>query len=235
MEATLDSVACQSARGSVEYIVVDGGSGDGTRELLASAAAQGTVDKWVSEADGGIYPAMNRGLELATGQWVWFLNAGDCLLDQHTVQSVLNAIAASPEAGVVYGETLVVDAEGRELGGRRLRAPERLTAWSLLGGMRVCHQAFVARRERAPKYDTQYHWSADYDWVLRIVEQGAPSQRVPTLVRYLDGGATKRHIPEGLRERFRIMTQHFGLLPAIGANLVLGVRFLLWRLTHKWY
>lgn len=232
LRATLASVAEQTARDEFEYVVIDGASDDGSIELIG----EGQVDVLVSEPDEGIYHAMNKGLERCAGEWVWFLNAGDAFATPHTARRVLDAIDANPGADIIYADVTLVDKDRQPLGPRRLTTPDKLTPRAYLGGMRVSHQAFIARRSLAPRYDTQYRWAADFQWCLSIVEQARRCQRLRrTVVLYLDGGATKSHIPAGLLERLRIQTRHFGLLPALAANVVLGARFALFRLTHNYF
>lgn len=85
---TFKSVAMQSCR-DFEYIVVDGASTDGSMELIREYAANGCITKWVSESDGGIYDAMNKGIAMATGEYMLFLNSGDSFYDPCSVESVL--------------------------------------------------------------------------------------------------------------------------------------------------
>ena len=89
---------------------------------------------------------MNKGLQKATGDYVWVINAGDTLCSSDTVQSVVSKLQkrkALPD--IIYGETNIVDEERRSLGLRRLRAPQ-----SFRMGMLVCHQSFIPKREIAP-------------------------------------------------------------------------------------
>ena len=124
VEQTLLNVLSQSYP-NIEYIVIDGGSTDGTVDIIRRY--ESGLAYWVSEPDKGIYDAMNKGLQKATGDYVSFINAGDTLCSSDTVQSVVSKLQkrkALPD--IIYGETNIVDEERRSLGLRRLRAPRKL-------------------------------------------------------------------------------------------------------------
>ena len=137
---------------------------------------------------------------------------------------------------MIYADTILVDSEGKNLGPRHLSAPERLTRGSLAGGMRVCHQAFMVRKDLAPDYDTRYRLSADYDWMVRCVELSSP-ERAANLrcvaIAYLTDGLTDRNMAASLKERFRIMKTHYGLLPTLLRHVGFASRFMLRRLRKR--
>jgi glycosyltransferase involved in cell wall biosynthesis len=228
LQRTLDSVRSQTFR-DFEHLIIDGASTDGTLDLLAGYDA--TV---VSEPDRGIYDAMNKGLRMAKGDYVVFMNAGDTFHDAQTLQRVAAAIIKNrkslPLPAVLYGDTDIVDAEGRFLRPRHLSAPRRLTWRSFQSGMLVCHQAFYALTAiaRQTPYDLQYRHSADVDWCIRVMKeaerQRLPLVRVPGVVAdFLDGGDSTRNHCASLRERFQVMRRHYGLLTTLAMHL----RFLL--------
>lgn len=221
IERTIASVEKQDYR-SIEYIIVDGGSTDGTMQIVGRHMS--SINRCVSEPDNGIYDAMNKGLKLATGIYVWFLNSGDELNEPDTVSKVM---ASARGADVYYGDTVITLMDGSVVGGRRLTPPEELTSESFRDGMLVCHQAFVARRSICEPYDTKYRFSADFDWCLRILEKAKTVVNThETIVRFLDGGVTKSHIVEGLRERFDIMRHHYGTASTVARHIPIGLRFL---------
>ena len=175
---------------------------------------------------------MNKGLELATGKYLLFLNAGDRF---HTPDT-LAQIAAVAEKGdklpaVIYGDTHIVDAAGNFLHRRRLSPPPRLTWRSFQSGMLVCHQAFFARRDIAQKtpYDLHFRFSADFDWCIRVM-RAAHRRKLPlanaglVVADYLNEGNTTRHHKASLRERFRIMEKYYGLMPTLAYHLWFLVR-----------
>ena len=134
----------------IEYILIDGASTDGTLEIITAMHPELHA---CCEPDKGLYDAMNKGLHKATGDYVWFLNAGDTLPTADTIYRMVKRLdkrGIYPD--VLYGETNLVDADGRSLGARRLKAP-KLTWKSFRMGMLVCHQSFLVKRELAPDYD----------------------------------------------------------------------------------
>ena len=231
LERTLESVAVQSFEDK-EHIIVDGASSDGTIEMI-DAYRMRTKDYSVltiSERDKGLYDAMNKGLEMAHGDFVVFLNAGDCLHDADVLKSLEARVeSAESEVGVIYGDTDLVDIDQKRIGPRRLSPPERLTWKSFRRGMLVCHQSFYARRELCPKYDLRYRFSADVDWCIRVMK--ASEARGMSLIYinkvltdYLDEGMTTKNHKASLLERFDVMKRHYGLATTIAMHVWFAVR-----------
>lgn len=229
LEDTIQSVIAQTYR-NVEYIIVDGNSQDNTQEIIRKYQAH--IHQWVSEPDNGLYDAMNKGIKLATGDFLCFLNAGDKLHDGDTLQLMAHSINNVKELpDVLYGETAIVDEQGQLLRMRRLSAPEQLNWKSFREGMLVCHQAFFARRELATTtpYDLQYRFSADFDWCIRIMKQAKDIHNTRlVLVDYLNEGMTTRNHKASLKERFRIMCKHYGT----ATSILLHIHFL-FRLLYR--
>ena len=229
LPATLCSVKEQTFT-NYEYIVVDGASRDNTVALVK--ASQLPV-RMVSESDKGLYDAMNKGLKMATGEYLIFLNAGDSFHAPDALQRVAEAIGDN-RPGVVYGETAIVDADRNFLMMRRLQAPEKLTWRSFSNGMLVCHQAFIARRDIAPMYDLQYRYSADVDWCIRCMKQTDELLNTHlTLIDYLNEGETTRHHRASLKERFAVMCHHYGTLPTVLRHIGFALRYAIARIQGK--
>lgn len=230
LEDTIQSIITQTYK-NVEYILIDGASTDNTMRIIERYRDH--IHTVVSEPDQGLYDAMNKGLSLATGDYVCFLNAGDCLHEDDTLLGMVHSVAASHEAlcppDVLYGDTALVDSEGHFLRMRRLTPPEHLTWKSFRHGMLVCHQAFFARRAIAPHYDLRYRFSADFDWCIRVMKQARYLHNTHlTLVDYLDEGLTTRNHRASLIERFYIMCRHYGTVPTVMRHLWFALR----TLTH---
>lgn len=221
---TLESISAQTYE-HIEYIVIDGASKDNTLQLVTELAPQAHV---YSEPDNGIYDAMNKGLGIATGDYVWFMNAGDALPNNHTVSDVVMRIRGHeilPD--VIYGDCELIDDQGVSQGLRRLRPPHELSWRSFVGGMLVCHQSFVARRELCPQYDMRYRFSSDVDWCIRVMKMSRHYLRLDEpLSLYLMEGTTTANHRRSLLERFAVMRRHYGLIPTIFAHIgfVLGIR-----------
>lgn len=213
LEDTIQSIVTQTYK-NVEYILVDGGSTDGTLDIINKYRAH--IHTVVSEPDKGLYDAMNKGIRLATGDYLCFLNAGDGLHEDDTLQLMVHSISGTALPDVLYGETDIVDAEGHFVCKRRLSAPERLTWKSFKKGMLVCHQAFFARRDLVEPYDLSYRFSADFDWCIRIMKKAKVLHNTHlTLIDYLNEGMTTRNHKASLKERFRIMAKHYGWVSTV--------------------
>ena len=217
IERTLESVA-QQTYPDVEHLIIDGASRDRTLEI-AKRYPHAIV---YSEPDHGLYDAMNKGLKRATGDYLCFLNAGDKLHSKETLAHIAQTQenVTSPAIAVLYGDTHIVDNEGDFIRNRRLTPPEHLTWKSFKQGMLVCHQAFYINRQIALPYDTTYRFSADFDWCIRCMKEGEKLGMQNLYIQepiadYLSEGMTTANQKASLKERFRIMTKHYGLLSTI--------------------
>jgi len=239
LQRTLDSVAGQTYP-DMEHLIIDGASKDGTLEQIKDYELR-TKDyevKVISEPDRGIYDAMNKGLQKATGDYIIYMNAGDMFHETTTLEKVAGALQKSPlPPAVIYGDTNIVDNEGRFLRKRHLSAPEHLSWRSFKQGMLVCHQAFYARLDiaRTIHYDLQYRHSADVDWCIRVMKE-AERQHLPmvnvhaVVADFLDGGDSKQNHRASLKERFAVMRQHYGLLTTLAMHAWFPFRALLKKL-----
>ena len=217
LERTLQSVA-QQTYPHIEHLIIDGASTDKTLEI-AHRYSHAILH---SEPDHGLYDAMNKGLRLATGDFLCFLNAGDTLHNNETLAHI--AAAATPTTAVLYGDTHIVDTDRHFLRNRRLTPPEHLTWRSFKEGMLVCHQAFYINRQIALPYDLQYRFSADFDWCIRCMKEGEQHGMTNRYVKepladYLAEGMTTANHKASLCERFRIMAKHYGRLTAITQHI----------------
>lgn len=214
IEPTLRSIMAQTY-GNIEFLLIDGASKDNTVDVVRLSGI--AVAHLVSEPDNGLYDAMNKGIEAATGDYLCFLNAGDAFHTPDTLERVVAAIAGETELpDVLYGETAEVDDEHRFVRMRRLQAPEQLTWRSFKQGMMVCHQAFYARRTIVPMYDLKYRYSADVDWCIKVMKQSKKMLNVHlTVVDYLQNGLSLQNHRASLIERFKVMSSHYGLFSTV--------------------
>jgi len=223
LRRTLDSVLCQDYP-HIRHLIVDGASTDATLAIVedyisrSNAAENGHEVLVTSEPDNGIYDAMNKGLRSATGDYVCFLNAGDFLPSDDTASYIAGSVGDLLPA-VLYGDTDIVDNEGKFLQHRRLAPPDNLTWKSFRQGMLVCHQAFYARVDFAVQnpYDIAFRYSADVDWCIRIMRQAA-DENVPLMnlhrvvACYTKEGQTTKNHKASLRERYLVMQRHYGVV-----------------------
>jgi glycosyltransferase involved in cell wall biosynthesis len=213
IENTVQSVIAQTYP-HIEAIIIDGASTDETLSIIEKYRTH--IHTLISEPDKGLYDAMNKGIACASGDYLCFLNAGDSFHTDETLQQVVQSFTGPCLPDVVYGETVLVDKDRHFLRMRRLSAPEKLTWKSFKQGMVVCHQAFFVKRLLAEPYDLQYCFSADFDWCIRIMKKARLLHNTClTLVDYLEEGTTTQNRKASLKERFCIMTKHYGLMSTV--------------------
>lgn len=221
LERTIRSIAGQENATlgvDYEYLVIDGASTDNTLALIQQHKSN--VSHWLSAPDRGLYDAMNKGLQLASGDYVWFMNAGDELHDAHVLARLLGQVrSSSPPADVYYSDALFVREDGSPVGLRSQVTPHVLPGtlhWPDMAlGMKVSHQAFVVRRAIAPMYPIN-NLSADLDWEIRCLKAAQRTQHLPfILCRYLVGGLSKQKHRQSLIDRFQVLTWHFGFWPTV--------------------
>lgn len=216
---TIESIVGQTYK-RIEYIIVDGKSTDNTLDVIARYEG---IDRIISEPDTGLYDAMNKGLKAAKGDYLWFLNSGDQIFSSDTIEKVVAQLNGIPD--IIYGGTMIIDEDQNEVGDRRLKPPDPMTWKSFRQGMVVCHQSIIVKRDIAPEYNLEYRLSADIDWAIRATKNAEQIHNSKqTLSRFLEGGMTRHNIKAGLKERFRIMTKYYGLVPTLLRHVIFGIR-----------
>ncbi len=229
LEGTIQSIR-KPYHQDIEYLVIDGGSQDGTLDVIHNN--DDLIDLWVSDRDKGLYDAMNKGLNLATGRFVWFLNAGDQIASDEILKKILNAL--NDEIDLVYGEIMIVGEHREPLGTRSelstQKLPTKLSWKSYRYGMRVSHQAFIVRKSIAPQYKLN-NLSADIDWCIECLKNSRKNLLVPGIfVTYLAGGVSKKKWNQSIHDRYQILKKHFGVIPNILAHIFIVIRAFLHKI-----
>lgn len=234
LQRTLDSVLKQTYC-NIEHLIIDGVSKDKTLAMAKTYKHKSDVGENAhdiiisSEPDKGLYDAMNKGIDRATGDYIIFLNAGDVFPSDDTLEFVEGCVGEGETLpGVLYGDTDIVNDEGHFLRHRRLTPPKKLSWRSFKWGMLVCHQSFYARADIAKQvhYDLGYRYSADVDWCIRIMKE-SEKQHLPlrnvnaVITNYLDGGMSIQNHKASLKERFLVMRRHYGIVTTL--------------LVHAWF
>lgn len=200
IERTIKSVINQQI-GDVEYIVIDGGSTDGTLDIIKKYNNE--IAYWISELDQGLYDAMNKGIKKATGEWIAFMNADDWYEPSAFVK--FRAIAEKASSDIIYGKVNKFENGKKEgyVGIAQNTNPEEVH-----GGNIYCHQGLFIKRklfEEIGLYDCKYKVLADYDWILKAHNRGIVPEFVDFCVaNFTMGGISSS--PKALHEN-RILIQ----------------------------
>ena len=164
---TITSVNNQTAREFIEYIIVDGQSTDSTIQIIKDN--EHLIDNWISEKDTGIYDAMNKGLNLATGEWVGFLHADDLFFDNTIIETIISQVNNS-EYNCLYGNLNYVREEYPHQTVRYWKS-QKFTKKLLKRGWMPPHPTVYLRKDHIDKlglFNTNYKIAADYDYMLRV-------------------------------------------------------------------
>lgn len=232
LKKTIASIRSQTYP-NIEYLVIDGKSSDGTLDVIKKYAEQKIISRWVSEPDNGLYDAMNKGIEMASGDYLWFINAGDEIFSKETLSSVFSN--TSQQSDIYYGDAMIIDQQGNDIGLRRLSPPKNLTWKNLQWGMVVSHQSFIVSKNCVVRYhDEKYPHSADIDWMIRCLKNAKNIHNTQlVLSKFQDGGQSKRTIKISLKERFKIMVENYGLVRTLFNHFILGIHFLVYVVKNR--
>lgn len=198
IERTLESVTRQTY-GDIEYIVIDGGSTDGTVDVIKRYGEK--IAFWTSERDKGIYDGMNKGLAKCTGDYVIFCNAGDRFAAEDTLAKLANAAEKEDLPDLVYGDG-ASEINGR-LMVRTAHGPKFMPF-----GMPACHESMLYKRSLIEKlnlrYDTSYRIAADYKFTYQFVKAAEMFAYVPSpVIVFSEGGVSTANKWKGLAEACR--------------------------------
>jgi putative colanic acid biosynthesis glycosyltransferase len=217
LRATAESVAAQE-RPPEQWIVVDGGSTDGSIEVIRQF--EHLIDGWTSAPDRGVYDAMNHGLRSTQGRYVIFMNAGDRFAAPESLAVVAAALRASPEVDLLFGGTILAFPSGRNW----YRPPRPIARVRF--GLPACHQATAIRRAAhllAP-YDLTLPVSADYGTIAALISRGASSVRLDRAItiRACHGrGLSERATAQRFADAVTVQRQILGL-GAVGVGTALA-------------
>ncbi len=158
LEETIKSILSQNYN-NIEYIIIDGGSKDGTIDIIKRYEKY--VSYWVSEKDEGIYHAMNKGIEKATGEWINFMNAGDTFCNNDTISTVIKCL--KPDTDLISGDMYYINEnnEKKYLRHKEINYP--------LQNMFCYHQSLFTKTSimKDIKFSTEFKVSGDYDFLLK--------------------------------------------------------------------
>lgn len=207
IERTCRSIAGQKCQ-DFEWIVIDGGSTDGTLEILQRYKER--IDKLVSEPDKGVFDAMNKGIKLAHGEWLNFMNGGDLFANDEVVGEFLRREANADGAGVIYADFYVVYDDGQ----RRLRTFDgQPLDKKFFYGDCIGHQASFIRRELFDKYglyNDAHRIVSDWEKWIEFAENGVAFRYEDfTAADFYYNGISSKMTPKHAAERGEVIAAHF--------------------------
>jgi putative colanic acid biosynthesis glycosyltransferase len=229
LKKTYDSVQEQVCQ-NLEWIVVDGGSSDGTKYWLEQL--QYDKLKWVSEPDKGLYDAMNKGITISSGQYLVFMNSGDLFADTQVLGKTLSCAQANRQPKFLYGDSIDFNLEGHE-SMRKARA-----ASSYMSAMFAQHQAMFFLKTDI-RYRLEYKISADYAFIGETLTKANDTRDIVYLgyavCRFLLGGLNEQKRFLALKEDFQIRHRIFGLTYSSASMLYVAhfIHSVLKRLSPK--
>lgn len=205
IKETLTSLKEQSFK-DYELIIIDGNSNDGSLEEFAIYKDWLPQFRIVSEKDSGIYDAMNKGVKLAEGDYIFFLNLGDKLYDYNILQNIADKIFEEQNFDIYYGDVLW----GNEI----LVQPKKINKLFFLRERMICHQSIFARRPLLINipFDLDLRVCADRDWLFNAIKAGASYKKLDIVIACynLDGKSSNYKLYES--DSLKTIRKEFGLL-----------------------
>lgn len=205
LEQTIQSVLKQTYK-NIEYVIIDGGSGDGTLGIIKKYA--GDIAYWVSEPDRGVYHAMNKGIKASTGDIVYFLNSDDYLFDEHVVEAVMNCFEKNKDAGLVYGHVILADPPS----GLNLCMGREISTGDLKKGITTPHQGLFMRKDILAEnglFNEGYKIAADFDLLVKCFIRGYKALYIDKVIAYYRFGGISNNFLMILEYR-EIIKKYFG-------------------------
>lgn len=190
LENTIKSVLSQDFS-CLEYLVIDGGSTDGSMEIIKKY--QERISYWVSESDHGIYNAMNKAIQKATGEYLLFLNSGDYFCSSHVLSDVF---ATRQDVDLLVGRQKFVGGNGKAGVSPKLHVEEINMEYFL--SSTLPHQATFIKRtlfSNCGLYDESYRVCADWVfWIQAVVKHHCTLKILPMSVSYMDNGGVSSNM-----------------------------------------
>jgi glycosyltransferase involved in cell wall biosynthesis len=202
LEQTILSVINQTYK-DIKYIIVDGASTDNTIDIIKKY--EDSIDYWISEPDNGIYDAMNKGIRLATGEWLIFMNSGDFFFSDNVCLEF--STFANDSVDIYYGDVCLDDR-------RIVKAPERINSLFFLMERMICHQSIFARRKlfEMMGFNTKYRIVADRDWLSNFIRSGHKAVHIPLIICCYDTHGVSSNSSTYSKDSFTLVKDTYGYL-----------------------
>lgn len=218
LKATYQSIINQESR-DYQWVVVDGNSQDGTKEWLSSLSGI----EWISENDEGIYDAMNKGISMANGKFMIFMNSGDCFASADVLSKSLEKIKKKDNPVFVFGDSIDISETGEQF---YRKAKNYRRNWS---GMITQHQAMFFNRMELESltYDNTFPLSGDYAFISKAIKELSDSQILKLnfpICNFSMGGVNESKRFQAIKEDFKIRKEIIGV-PSISNALLYLMHF----------
>lgn len=200
IESTIQSVLTQTYP-KIEYIIIDGGSTDGTLDTIKKY--QDRITYWISEPDKGIYDAMNKAVIKAHGEWVIFMNSGDAFYSDKTLSQIFKTGTTDiyKQYGILYGDRCNIYHNRKEI----IKAED---IQHIENFMPFCHQAALTRTHliREMPFDTRYQLGADYDFFLKSYHKGVQFKKINLCIANYESehGVSSTHVRQAKKESLQL-------------------------------
>ena len=204
LEKSIKSVSNQTFK-NYEYLVIDGNSTDGTKELLRKYDKE--INYWVSEKDNGIYNAMNKGARVANGDYLYFLNAGDTFSDKNSLEGVSREIDNNQD--LIYGRIRVVNKRNDK---SYIRG-KKITKFNIKLGNKVSQQAVFIKREVFNKVgglDERYKIAADFDLLCKVFDGNYLIKKIDLIVCNYDGDGVSSNLKKSYLDTGKVIKNRYG-------------------------
>jgi len=228
IKKTIKSINSQTKRANIEYIIIDGASNDGTSDIIKSMI--NNIDIYICEKDTGIYNAMNKGLKRATGDYIIFMNSGDCFSNPNIVEDILKILSiTSSKPALIYGNY-----RNSKNGIYSKPIPARKSKWIWYGPITSHQSTFYSNsfiRKHHLSYDEKYKIAADYKLTLEVIKKSNYNVlKLPLCISDFDlTGISNQNQDLGLKEANMIRREilKWGIIKETGLTLVLiAARFI---------
>jgi glycosyltransferase involved in cell wall biosynthesis len=220
LEQTILSVINQTYE-NIEYIIIDGGSTDGTVDIIKKYEKH--LAYWVSEPDKGIYDAMNKGINIATGEWINFMNSGDIFSSNDIIQQLLMRDLFNGGKSIIYGNRIIRQNE------KSFKQESNLK--TIKYRMDIFHQScFIPTLlHKKIRFNISYKIAGDYDFFYKMTNSNVPFIKTNLYICiFLDGGISSKNIKRHIREVMKVINTN-------NNNCYLQFKYLFLGICNKYY
>jgi len=229
---TIESVLTQTFR-NFEYIVIDGNSKDSTKDIIESYESEFRDNlislKWISEEDCGIYDAMNKGIKLASGKWINFMNCGDTFCSNNILQNIAIKKFNDKEVGLLYGDSIFIDSKNRNIYNKIKKDLYKLQIKKITPFVHqsVFHSKYYI--EKIGDFSINYKIMGDYEWFVKLFKYQKNAFEyldIGPISNYSLGGLSCSLSIKGFEERIHIVKNYF----STRHHLILIFHFFIFKL-----